>query len=113
MFNATSIGVPNAYGKSTNTELETAIDTQEKKNERARQVNSEQQKKQQAYEDLWARRNYKAITGEDWHAGIDLTNYTLEAVAAKQREFGLTGKSVDGKWGKNTENAYKEYLAKS
>lgn len=103
MFNATSIGVPNAYNMSTNAELETAIDTQEKKNEIARQANAEQQNKQQAYEDLWARRNYKAITGEDWHAGIDLSNYTMDAIRKLQEEIGTT---VDGKWGVKSQQAY-------
>lgn len=111
MFNATNLGVKGAYTMTSDEQLNQAIEQQEKVNAKNQAAYDAKRKQQAAYEDYWARKNYKAITGQDWRAGIDLSNYTLKAVAAKQQQIGLTGKAVDGKWGSATQKAYDTYIA--
>lgn len=109
MFQATSIGVPNAYGMTSNEQLQDAISKQETINNREATAYSQRQMQQSQLEDLWAKRNYKARTGKDWHAGIDLSDYTMEAIRKLQQQLGVKD---DGKWGVNSQKAYDNYLKK-
>lgn len=105
-FQAASLGISNAYGITSEEELQRLIQFKQDAidKEAAKQQVSRQQQAQ--YEDIWARKNYKAMTGKDWHAGIDLSNYTMSAIRKLQKEIGTT---VDGKWGVKSQQAYDIY----
>lgn len=108
-FKAASLGIQNAYGITSEQELQKAIQSKQDamdKEAAKLQVNKQQQAQ---YEDIWARKNYKAITGQDWHAGIDLSDYTMSAIRKLQKEIGTT---VDGKWGDKSQQAYDAYKQK-
>lgn len=108
-FQAASLGISNAYGITSEQELQRLIQSKQDviDKEAAKQQVSRQQQAQ--YEDIWARKNYKAMTGKDWHAGIDLSNYTMSAIRKLQKEIGTT---VDGKWGVESQQAYDIYQQK-
>lgn len=108
-FKAASLGIQNAYSITSEQELQKAIQSKQDVIERAADKRQVSRQQQAQYEDMWARKNYKAITGQDWHAGIDLSNYTMSAIRKLQQEIGTT---VDGKWGTKSQQAYDLYQKK-
>ena len=108
-FKALSLGVQNAYSITSEEELQKAIQSKQDDIDKAAAKRQVSRQQQMQYEDMWARKNYKAITGQDWHAGIDLSNYTMSAIRELQKEIGAT---VDGKWGVKSQQAYDLYQKK-
>lgn len=108
-FKAASLGIQNAYGITSEQELQKAIQSKQDEIDRAAAKQQVSRQQQAQYEDMWARKNYKAITGQDWHAGIDLSNYTMDAIRKLQAEIGVND---DGKWGANSQKAYDLYQKK-